>query len=206
MNTKRQTIWLVSMLSLMVLLSAYYLFTQDIDDVGKMASDASSGQQAAETAGKGAFTAEGIVVPGGEYSTAMNEADKRVLEQLEREGIAQGGVFSQLLAKRQAMNEEEGNRIWSVVADVSQKPEEATAAFAEWEKLEEKHTRMTTLESKLMEDYEIAVVSPEENDRYKVVVSSDKLEKKEAASIIEQVITVLEVRPEQVSVQYVPAP
>lgn len=30
MNTKRQTIWLVSMLSLMVVLSAYYLFTEDV--------------------------------------------------------------------------------------------------------------------------------------------------------------------------------
>ncbi|AOZ91461.1 SpoIIIAH-like family protein [Paenibacillus crassostreae] len=29
MNNKRQTIWLVSMLSLMVILSAYYLFTED---------------------------------------------------------------------------------------------------------------------------------------------------------------------------------
>ncbi|UUZ79562.1 SpoIIIAH-like family protein [Paenibacillus sp. P26] len=31
MNNKRQTIWLVSMLSLMVVLSAYYLFTEDVD-------------------------------------------------------------------------------------------------------------------------------------------------------------------------------
>ncbi|WP_068775289.1 SpoIIIAH-like family protein [Paenibacillus sp. FJAT-26967] len=31
MNAKRQTIWLVSMLSLMVVLSAYYLFTEDVD-------------------------------------------------------------------------------------------------------------------------------------------------------------------------------
>jgi len=30
MNSKRQTIWLVSMLSLMVVLSAYYLFTEDV--------------------------------------------------------------------------------------------------------------------------------------------------------------------------------
>ncbi|WP_219836439.1 SpoIIIAH-like family protein [Paenibacillus sp. R14(2021)] len=30
MNNKRQTIWLVSMLSLMVILSAYYLFTEDV--------------------------------------------------------------------------------------------------------------------------------------------------------------------------------
>jgi stage III sporulation protein AH len=33
MNTKRQTIWLVSMLSLMVVLSAYYLFTDNVDEL-----------------------------------------------------------------------------------------------------------------------------------------------------------------------------
>lgn len=33
MNTKRQTIWLVSMLSLMVVLSAYYLFTEDVNNL-----------------------------------------------------------------------------------------------------------------------------------------------------------------------------
>lgn len=33
MNTKRQTVWLVSMLSLMVVLSAYYLFTEDVNDL-----------------------------------------------------------------------------------------------------------------------------------------------------------------------------
>ncbi|MCR8633952.1 SpoIIIAH-like family protein [Paenibacillus radicis (ex Xue et al. 2023)] len=33
MNSKRQTIWLVSMLSLMVVLSAYYLFTEDVNNL-----------------------------------------------------------------------------------------------------------------------------------------------------------------------------
>lgn len=33
MNTKRQTVWLVSMLSLMVILSAYYLFTDNVDEL-----------------------------------------------------------------------------------------------------------------------------------------------------------------------------
>ncbi|WP_426453404.1 SpoIIIAH-like family protein [Paenibacillus sp. S-38] len=33
MNTKRQTVWLVSMLSLMVVLSAYYLFTEDVNQI-----------------------------------------------------------------------------------------------------------------------------------------------------------------------------
>ena len=33
MNTRRQTVWLVSMLGLMVVLSAYYLFTDNVDDL-----------------------------------------------------------------------------------------------------------------------------------------------------------------------------
>ncbi|TXK83422.1 SpoIIIAH-like family protein [Paenibacillus sp. N3.4] len=45
MNAKRQTIWLVSMLSLMVVLSAYYLFTEDVNKLDLASTD---------TVGKGA--------------------------------------------------------------------------------------------------------------------------------------------------------
>lgn len=40
MNNRRQTIWLVSMLSLMVILSAYYLFTEDAPSATKTADKA----------------------------------------------------------------------------------------------------------------------------------------------------------------------
>jgi stage III sporulation protein AH len=40
MNAKRQTIWLVSMLSLMVVLSAYYLFTEDVNKLNLANTDA----------------------------------------------------------------------------------------------------------------------------------------------------------------------
>jgi stage III sporulation protein AH len=40
MNAKRQTIWLVSMLSLMVVLSAYYLFTEDVNKLDLANTDA----------------------------------------------------------------------------------------------------------------------------------------------------------------------
>ncbi|WP_284640435.1 SpoIIIAH-like family protein [Paenibacillus silviterrae] len=42
MNTKRQTVWLVSMLSLMVVLSAYYLFTEDVNDLNFNATGTTS--------------------------------------------------------------------------------------------------------------------------------------------------------------------
>ena len=46
MNAKRQTIWLVSMLSLMVILSAYYLFTEDVNKLDTVSTDAAGAPQA----------------------------------------------------------------------------------------------------------------------------------------------------------------
>ncbi|WNR42558.1 SpoIIIAH-like family protein [Paenibacillus roseipurpureus] len=45
MNAKRQTIWLVSMLSLMVVLSAYYLFTEDVNKLDLASTDGISQSQ-----------------------------------------------------------------------------------------------------------------------------------------------------------------
>jgi len=45
MNAKRQTIWLVSMLSLMVVLSAYYLFTEDVNKLDLAANDTKANTQ-----------------------------------------------------------------------------------------------------------------------------------------------------------------
>lgn len=45
MNAKRQTIWLVSMLSLMVVLSAYYLFTEDVSKLDLASTDTAGSQQ-----------------------------------------------------------------------------------------------------------------------------------------------------------------
>lgn len=85
------------------------------------------------------------------------------------------------------------------------KQEESAAASAKMAQLEEKFDRIKNLESALMEQYKIALIS-EENDRFKVVVTSDKLEKKEAASIIDQVMTAMEVNADRISVQFVPVP
>lgn len=203
MNTKRQTIWLVSMLSLMVVLSAYYLFTQDLNDADKLSEADNPGHNVTEAVGG---DGSGLVLNGGALSgEEVSALDRQVLEQLEKEGFANGGQFSELLAKRDQQYQEENNRIWSVIADVTNDPAASTAAMGEMEMLEEKYTKIQELEEALMEQYQLAIVA-EENDRYKVVITSQKLEKKDAAGIIEQVMTQLGVKPSQVSVQYVPEP
>ncbi|MBB6675239.1 SpoIIIAH-like family protein [Cohnella nanjingensis] len=67
MNNKRQTIWLVSMLSLMVILSAYYLFTEDAP-AGKPVGQA----QQQETQGPDAAKASGSLNEGGVQVTEVD--------------------------------------------------------------------------------------------------------------------------------------
>ncbi|MBD2869554.1 SpoIIIAH-like family protein [Paenibacillus arenilitoris] len=206
MNTKRQTVWLVSMLSLMVVLSAYYLFTQDMESP-EVLTDGTQTEQGAQNATEASAEGDGLVVneveqPGGE-GTAISEAEQKILDQVEEQGLASGGIFSELLAKREMENAEAENRIMAAISQTQSKEEEAVAAAAELEQLEDKNARITNLESELMKSYEMALVA-EEGDRLKVVVTSEKLEKKQAADIIKLVMSTMEVDANQVSVQYVP--
>jgi stage III sporulation protein AH len=179
MNTKRQTVWLVSMLSLMVVLSAYYLFTQDVE-TPEVLTDGSQTEQAAQNATEAAANGDGLVVNEVEQpadDVVLSDADKEALNLIEEQGLAAGGVFSELLAKRELKNTEEENRIMAAIAETQTKQEESVAAIAELDMLEEKNAKLTGIESELLKQYENVVVD-EQNDKFNVVVSSEKLEKK----------------------------
>lgn len=196
MSGKRQTIWLVSMLFLMVVLSAYYLLTEQLDS--KKQAGLTPLENAEQVANMGETSEEG--------SYQLTELDHEVLAQLESDGYFSASVFSQILTDRDEQYLEEENKLLAQIADVTLDGEQSVSALAELEQLEAKNERKLTLENLLLQQYEMALVSEEENNKFKVVVASDQLEKKEAAAIIEQVITTLEVNPEQVSVQFVPEP
>jgi len=203
MNTKRQTIWLVSMLSLMVVLSAYYLFTQDLGGKTQL-TDADHLQHVADVS-TGTVDGEDLK-QASKGNFAVSELDHDILKQLERDGYFNTGVFGEALTKREQQYEKEENRIMAVVADVNQDADATVAALAEMALLEEKSEKIAMLESELKEQYEMAVIAEELNDTYKVVVTSDVLEKKQAAQIIDQVMTVMDVRPEQITVQFLQNP
>ncbi len=203
MNTKRQTIWLVSMLSLMVVLSAYYLFTQDIDPAGPL-TDSTQTEQAGSNATEAATNGSGIVVNEvKDNGGTISGADLEVLKQLESQGIASAGIFADLMDKRETQNSEEENRIMSEITKATQgKPEESAAAAAKLDQFEDRVSRIAGLEAELMKEYEMALVD-EEGEHFKVVVASEGLEKKQAAEIIKKVMGTMEVAANQVSVQYV---
>ncbi|MFD2116063.1 SpoIIIAH-like family protein [Paenibacillus yanchengensis] len=191
MNSKRQTIWLVSMLTLMVILSAYYLFTQDPVDK-EMFSENTVQQENKEQLDN----IEGLVVDGD------NLTEEEILA-LYEQNMESGGIFSELMDKRELATKHQYDEIMATIENTANDEEGTVAAFVDLEKFEEKTSKKQALETMLMEKFDVAHVD-ETSNKFNVVVKSENLSKTEAAEIIEEVISVMAVKPSQVSVQYVP--
>jgi stage III sporulation protein AH len=227
MNTKRQTIWLVSMLSLMVILSAYYLFTEDLDpNSSKVANNESSIEQTSgmqgATEASSASKDDAIVVDEVNGSTktstedhatadadGISAADQKTLDQLASQdkasaSVTASNVFDELQYKRNEAFMKESDQLMAVIANTKgASSEEAGQAVTKLDALSDKMDRINALEEELNKLYPIAVVD-DQSSRYKIVVQSEKLERSQAADIIDLVTKTLEVSPSQVVVQYVP--
>ncbi|OUM96870.1 MAG: hypothetical protein A9Z00_04685 [Thermobacillus sp. ZCTH02-B1] len=199
MNSRRQTIWLVSMLSLMVVLSAYYLFTEDLDTGpadGRQAAADDTGIVVDEVDPDAGWAADG---------SQLSEEDAEVLRQLEAQGIGSSG--GDYIAKLQHARTEEfaeaAERLYGIIADTSLDAGESSAAMEQLSLLEEKEEKLTGIEEELSARFPNVVVT-EENNRYKVVVQSEKLETADAVDIVDLVMKTMDVTADRVSVQYVP--
>lgn len=205
MNTKRQTIWLVSMLSLMVVLSAYYLFTQDVESP-EVLTDSSQTEQGGKDATEASADGSGIVideVQQPEDGVLLTDEDKAALEQVEEQGYTDGGIFSELAAEQDQEKQEALDEVYAALADVQTDPEQGSAGAEKLSLLEEKYAKISEIEVELEKQYQEVVID-EENEKFNVVVSSDKLEKSQAAAIIELVMSKLELNADQISVQFEP--
>ncbi|NWL87405.1 hypothetical protein DMN77_07285 [Paenibacillus sp. 79R4] len=267
MKSKRQTIWLVSMLSLMVILSAYYLFTEDSSTKGKstdgqvatmdqnggalngldtlnsqddmvineveagqaqddsLATDDNAAGVSADEGTKGGAADDGKEPAGqgkdnqgkddknkqpdnaGDKSTKDSSAtentnDEDVLKQLESQGISGLDNLTAYQAERSNNNNKKYDELMKTMSDESKTLEEAAMAQKELSALEEKEDKIYDIEEKLQQQYSNAIVK-ENGDNYQVLVVSEKLEAKDAVSIMDLVIKELGVSQDKVSVQYV---
>jgi stage III sporulation protein AH len=225
MNNKRQTIWLVSMLSLMVILSAYYLFTEDVPtnnasntqqtdliDAGKVSATNPDGVEVTEvdqatdslsgTKTDGAVTneASGNAQGTGNDSASLSPDDEQVLKEMTN--LNGNQILDQKLLEQRDSISKKAEDLHAIIANTKVTQEEAVKAAEELSRLEETDERITSLQTKLLQDFDNAVVS-EEDQNFKVIVLSDKLEKKQAVGIIDLATKELDVSPERVTVQYV---
>lgn len=277
MNNKRQTIWLVSMLSLMVILSAYYLFTEDsgpvnppvadsqqvdgmkqseaketaglldttdglvineVVDSGKVTDDAGAADPAGNAAGiEGQEAGNTEKTPAAEQGVKEGESDKKtdgaaeqgttavpetgnktdgkteggtaksdeeVLKEMEQQNtaVSASSQFQNYQWQREENNNRKYEELMTVAGDLSKTPEENAKATEQLRALEDKEAKITGIEETLSQQYANAIVQ-EEADKYKVVVLSDKLDVKQAVSIVDLVMKELSVSQNKISVQYV---
>jgi len=220
MNNKRQTIWLVSMLSLMVILSAYYLFTEDVStpttDNASGITEQTSQTDATKASGDGweisevdtltgdasGATKDDGTIAAGDTSAGLSEEDEAVLKDMNNLKGAQ--LLDQIQLNRREKVDKDADDLMAIVGDTkNHSPEEAQQASEQLRRLEDADERITGLENKLLLDFENAVVEEVDVNNYKVIVLSDKLEKKQAVGIVDMATKELNVSPDHISVQVV---
>ncbi|MEK4453460.1 SpoIIIAH-like family protein [Paenibacillus sp. FSL L8-0506] len=302
MNGKRQTIWLVSMLSLMVVLSAYYLFTEDSgasipkdtagtmqvdslkdtagaalptvgdkgvvvnevvsqgdvvadegvvdsttgaattddsataaktddsaataktddstttaktddstttaakDDSSKAAANSSDSEKATtDTAAKDAAKTDTSVKDTAANTTTKTPAenDKEILDEVASQSVSASSMFTNYLYEREQKNLKNQQDLLALINDMDKTPADNAVAQEQLLNLEEKESKITGIEEQLQQKYGEAIVKEEAGDSYKVVVLSDKLDVKQAVSIVDLVMKELSVSQDKISVQYV---
>ncbi|MFS1512162.1 SpoIIIAH-like family protein [Chengkuizengella sp. SCS-71B] len=208
MRSRRQTIWLVSMLSIMVLLSGYYLFSEDANEMDTLnesvINDINEGET--EIGMDSTNMTENVDVDSLEWleEVALEveeetdvKTDEEVLQQIQVEGIGEDYYTA---AKMQRLDDmgKEMETLLAVVAN-SENSEAYTKAYDDIQAMEDKGTKVEFIEEQLMQTYPEAMVT-EKDDQWKVEIQTNKLEKSEAVSIIDLVVSELEVKPGQVTV------
>jgi stage III sporulation protein AH len=148
MKNKRQTIWLVSMLGLMVVLSAYYLFTDDVSEMDFASAEFDAQDIAMNTVEQSELSSEmtleeltGEELGLEEHSEplAVNEAktDEQILQQIEAQATSGQDFFTTMQLQRMESMDKESDRLLKIITDSEQNTEAMNQAYEEMQVIED---------------------------------------------------------------------
>ncbi|MEF2964458.1 SpoIIIAH-like family protein [Paenibacillus sp. M1] len=155
-------------------------------------ADGSSENASQDKTGTGASSAES--------GAAANDED--VLKQLETQGVSAADSLTAYQFQRTEENMRKSDELMQIINDSDKTLDEAVIAQKELSALEEKEEKIFDIEEKLQQKYANAVVT-ESEEKYKVLVETEKLAASEAVDIMDLVIKELGISQDKVSVQYV---
>lgn len=202
MNTKRQTVWLVSMLSIMVVLSAYYLFTNDVDTDMDMASDELMTQDIVmDSIESGDFELEDkeSIILEDYNSKGSNMTEDEMLQEVQTQQESGYGYFTNLHLERDEAFSEEYEKLLALTANGDLDAQ--TEAHDQIYRMDDQLAKLTYLEDLIRRDFAHAIITEEDGNKLKVLVQADAMEKSEAVSIIDMVMKEMNVGPNQVFVE-----
>ncbi|WP_416295136.1 SpoIIIAH-like family protein [Paenibacillus illinoisensis] len=135
---------------------------------------------------------------------SATKTDEEVLKEMEEQNTAASASsqFQNYQWQREESNNRKYEELMTIAGDLSKTPEENAKATEELRALEEKEAKINGIEETLSQQFANAIVE-EDADKYKVVVLSEKLDVKQAVSIVDLVMKELAVTQNRISVQYV---
>ncbi|CAM4334903.1 SpoIIIAH-like family protein [Paenibacillus xylanexedens] len=140
----------------------------------------------------------------GQAGGKATKTDEEVLKEMEEQNTtaSASSQFQNYQWQREESNNRKYEELMTVAGDLSKTPEENAKATEQLRTLEEKEAKITGIEETLSQQFANAIVQ-EDADKYKVVVLSEKLDVKQAVSIVDLVMKELAVSQNKISVQYV---
>jgi stage III sporulation protein AH len=203
MVLRKQTVWLLTMLAVMVVLSGYYLVkgpaeqvpvTEELqeDAIGDVQVDTKESAQPAPQTNPSEEDATTLETP----SAQPADGDAAVLADTPSD------VFQGYKMKRDALLQQQKDEQKAILMSPDATPQAAAEAKARYEELSTIEQATLTLEELLKASgYKDAVVSVQK-DKVSVIVQKEKLSANEVVDIIAQVKQHLNVPGKNVSVQY----
>ena len=186
MSVNKQTVWLVTMLSVMVVLSAYYIVTGPVEPA----------EQVAQTAKENQGDINVDIKPVDEQASSDQQKSAEALENQQNDFFV--GYQLQRSTLRQKMVEEYMQVLTNPEAP-EKEVEEANQKIQQLMKIDNQETVLEELIRK--EGYQDAVVITN-HPHVDVIVQSDKLDKKQVVKLISLVRQHLQVDPHHVTVAY----
>lgn len=183
---KKQTVWLLTMLSLMIVLSVYYMTSPDSEDIAYVNNGQDNDEEAVPT------------------DSNETEGDAKVDE---ISNLGEDQLFTSLRMELEDNRSAQKERLTDIVASSSSTPTEKEQALEEIDVLENLSSKEKILEDSILAsaNYEDVLVRTMEDDE-KVVVQlkvEEKLPKSQAVSIMQMVRD--EIGYEDVDVSFVPS-
>ncbi|MEC0243443.1 SpoIIIAH-like family protein [Paenibacillus dokdonensis] len=163
-------------------------------------------QASADKAATDKTASTGKTAAADDKTTAKTEkSDADVLKEVAAQTQKSSGVseIESFLFQRSQDNLKKHNDLMATMNNMTKDPAESAKASEELTTLETKENKIQGIEEELEQKYSFAnAFVKEENDKYQVLVLSDKPDVKQAVSIVELVMKEMNVSQDKVSVKY----
>lgn len=168
MVLKKQTAWLLTMLSLIIVLSVYYIYSPG------------------ESPTNVAYTDEEEEAGQSEEDGAIEASDDELEEAGGVTNVASDETFAALRIKINESREQKLSQYQEVVASGEVSAEMKSEAFAKMEQLNDQSKQINVLETLLMNQFGFkdVIVNPIDSRSYNIIVKADSLSDKEANDIM----------------------